>query len=65
MAVKASQVNELRERINVGPVVAHELLVLAGGDVDMATEASLESRGLDQCRARIIDKRFENIEKQL
>ena len=65
MPISARKVDELRERISVGPVVAHELLVLSGGDVDMATEASLESRGLDQCRARIIDKRFENIEKKL
>ena len=53
---------ELMHRINVGASVANELLILAGGDIELATEASLESPGLDQCKARIIDRRFRRIE---
>lgn len=56
------QIQELREKINVGNSVAYELLVLAGGDVDMAAQASLESRGLDQCKANIINRRFRKLE---
>lgn len=59
-----SRVKELRDRINVGPSVAEELLVLAGGDIELAEQASRESRGLDQCKAAIIDKRFRRIENK-
>ena len=55
-------VQELRERIGVGNSVAHELLVLAGEDVDLAEECSKASDGLDQCKAAIIDTRFKRIE---
>ena len=58
-------IRELKKRIGVGTSVAEELLILSGGDVDMAEEASLESAGLDQCKANIIDKRFKQIEDVL
>ena len=57
-----SKVIDLRRRINVGNVVARELLVLSGGDVDMAEAASKKSAGLDQCKAAIIDERFKRLE---
>lgn len=57
-------VQELRERIGVGASVAHELLVLAGGDIDLATKCSKEAEGLDQCKAAIIDCRFKRIEDE-
>ena len=60
--VSAQDVKELRDRIGVGNSVAHELLVLSGGDVDLAEECSKESRGLDQCKAAIIDARFKALE---
>lgn len=56
------KVKDLRERIGVGDGVASELLVLSGGDVDMAEQASREAKGLDQCKANIIDKRFRRLE---
>lgn len=62
MTVDKSKVNDLRDRISVGSSVATELLVLSGGDIDMAAEASFESTGLDQCKAAIIDKRFKRLE---
>ena len=58
----AKDVKDLRERIGVGLSVAHELLVLSGGDVDLAEECSRDSNGLDQCKAAIIDARFRRLE---
>lgn len=62
LSFKADLIKDLRERINVGWSVAAELLTLAGGDIDLAEKASLESDGLDQCKAKIIDQRFKRIE---
>ena len=42
--------------------VAHELLILAGGDADLVINESQHNRGLDQCKIGIIDKRFKKIE---
>ena len=57
------KIDDLRNRIGVGKTVASELLVLAGGDIDMAEQCSLESAGLDQCKAAIINTRFSRIEE--
>lgn len=62
--VTSRDVKELRDRIGVGMSVAHELLVLSGGDVDLAEKCSRESSGLDQCKACIIDARFRRIEDE-
>lgn len=59
----AEKVKDLKSRLNVGSSVANELLVLSGGDMDMAEAASKESIGLDQCKARIIDARFRKLEQ--
>lgn len=59
------KIRDLCDRIHVGPGVAHELLVLSGGDVDMAEECSRKSKGLDQCKANIINTRFSRIEADL
>lgn len=59
------KVKELRKRIGVGHSVAHELLVLSGGDVEMAEAASKSSKGLDQAKAAIINARFTAIEDEL
>lgn len=58
-------IKDLRNRIGVGKTVAEELLVLSGGDVNMAEEASLASPGLDQCKANILDMRLRSIEEVL
>lgn len=63
--VDRKAVNELQHRIKVGKSVAEELLVLSGGDVELAAIASKESQGLDQCKAHIIDRRFKAIEEEL
>lgn len=58
------KVKILRDRIGVGTSVASELLVLSGGDVDLAEQCSRESEGLDQCKAAIIDARFRKLEDE-
>lgn len=62
MSFRIEDVKDLRKRIGVGLSVAHELLVLSGGDVDLAERCSRHSDGLDQCKAEIIDARFEQLE---
>lgn len=57
------KVNELMERLGVGWSVANELLILTGGDIDMAEEASRKSFGLDQAKANAIDARFRKLEQ--
>ncbi len=59
------KVKELRERIGVGTSVASELLVLSGGDIDLAVKESRKAEGLDQCKAGIIDARFRRIEEKI
>lgn len=59
------KIKKLKDQIGVGTSVADELLILSGGDVEMAARASRESPGLDQCKARILDQRFRNIESRL
>ena len=64
MSFSAKDVKDLRERLGVGMSVAHELLVLSGGDVDLAEKCSCSSNGLDQCKAAIIDARFRRLEDE-
>lgn len=64
MQVTSSMVKELRKRLGIGASVAHELLVLSGGDVDLAEKCSRESPGLDQCKAAIINERFRRLEDE-
>ena len=62
MTTDKQKVKELQRRIGVGSSVAEELLVLSGGDLELAVKASAESRGLDQCKSAIIDGRFKKLE---
>lgn len=64
MQVTSSMVKELRKRLGIGLSVAYELLVLSGGDVDLAEKCSRESPGLDQCKAAIINERFRRLEDE-
>lgn len=59
------KVEELQRRIGSGKSVCRELLVLSGGDIDMAERASKQSFGLDQCKACIIDMRFSKLEEKI
>lgn len=58
-------VEDLSIRINVSKSVAEELLDLAGGDVDLAEECSLNSKGLNQCKSKIIGERFARLERKI
>ena len=57
-------IKKLRDRIGVSHSVATELLTLSGGDLDLAEECSRNSTGLTQCKAAIIDRRFNKIEQE-
>lgn len=59
------KVNQLRDRIGVGNSVATELLILGGEDIELVVEASIQSDGLDHCKARVIDERLRRIENDL
>lgn len=61
--VRAAIYNASGRRI--GETVANELLVLAGDDPELVIDCSINSSGLDQCRAKIIDARFQFVEEQL
>lgn len=45
--------------------VAQELMVLAGGDVDLVIKAAKEAPGLDQTKHLILDERLSRIEEDL
>lgn len=62
--MESRKIKLVRDAIGVGQSVADELLILAGGDVDLVIEASRMSPGLDQCKAHIIDMRFAAIEEE-
>lgn len=64
MVVSNRVIKELRQRLNVSQSVAEELLTLAGGDIELAVQASAESNGLTQCKASIINKRFNRLENR-
>lgn len=49
----------------IGFVVAKELLTLAGDDCELVIDCSIHSDGLDQCKAKIINERFQLIEELL
>lgn len=63
--VSNRKVNQLRDRIGVGNSVATELLILGGEDIELVVEASIQSDGLDHCKARVIDERLRRIEDDL
>jgi len=65
MEVSNRKIKELRNAIGVGKGVAEELLVLAGGDTELAIDCSKASAGLDQCKAAIINARFQFLEDEL
>ena len=52
----------VRQELGIGNSVADELLILSGGDPHIVIECSRESHGLDQCKAKVIDRRIRAIE---
>ena len=61
--MKNSDVKFLCDELDIKPSVAKELALLADGNLDLAVEASKASWGLGEAKARIIDERFKQIER--
>lgn len=63
-----SKIKHVRDAIykqsnrKIGTGVAKELLMLAGGNAEIVINASINSEGLDQCKASIINERFALLE---
>lgn len=55
---------KLRKACGCGISVARELLILAGGDVDLAINVSFESGSLNEAKVRVIDARFKKLEQE-
>lgn len=66
--VSEDAVEELRKDLcaivprGVGTGVCRELFILADGDAGLVIECSLVSRGISECKARIVDARFKSIQ---
>ena len=64
MAVRAPDIRQLAEEMGCGVTFAHDLVILAGGDLDLVREASRTCDGANQMKAYIIDRRFRKIEER-
>ncbi len=60
--ILVEKTDRIREELGISKSVAEELMKLAGDDEDLVIECSRSSRGLSECKARIIDARFNKIE---
>ena len=58
----SNKVVQLRRTLGISTSVARELLLLAGEDVDIVIQASEAASGLNECKARVIDLRFNKLE---
>lgn len=63
--LKVEDVKAVAEELNVGRSVAWELLMLAGGDKDLAVSEAKNNYGLNQTKASIIDERLYRIERKV
>lgn len=54
-------INYVHDKLGITKHLAKELLMLSGWDADLVIECSLESLGLDHCKADIINKRINRI----
>lgn len=61
--VEETRVAYLQSKLHMSPGLARDLLILAGGDIDIVCSASEESQRLDTMKARIIDKRIAKLEE--
>lgn len=55
-------IREVKDALGISASVANDLLILAGGDVDLVIESSEKSLGLGQAKAEIVNARFKRIE---
>ncbi len=59
------KVKAVKEELDISSNVAKELLDLAGGDEELVFWASRNTNRLSACKAKIIDGRFDRIERTL
>lgn len=55
---RQQQVLDVSDELGITHQLAKELLILAGGDVDLVIKCSREANGLDHCKANIINQRM-------
>ena len=55
---RVKQVIRVSDTLGITKQLAKELLILAGGDEDIVIESSLESNGLDHCKANSSERRW-------
>lgn len=55
-------VNEVSDELCISRGLADELLTLAGYDKEIVIKCSNQSSGLNECKAKILDSRFNKIE---
>jgi hypothetical protein len=60
--ISEARIRMLAEDIGCGILLARDLLVLAGNDIDLVRKASVECRGAESMKAYIIDRRFRRVE---
>ena len=57
-----SIVAAVADELGVSQGVANELVLLGGKDYDLIVQSSRLSQGLEECKSRIIDRRFSRLE---
>lgn len=62
-AVTADEFRQLLDELGCGHAFLHDLLILAGGDVELVREASRVCDGANSMKAHIIDHRFRKVER--
>lgn len=60
----SEDIDAVVDGVGCGIPLAYELLIIAGGDVELAIEAAKEGGRLSLTKAKIIDARFNRIEQK-
>lgn len=56
---RQQQVKQVSSKLNISSQLAKELLILADGDIDLVVKSSETSVNVAECKATIINGRFE------
>lgn len=62
--VTVDEFRQLLDELKCGHEFLHDLLILAGGDVELVREASRMCKGANSMKAHIINRRFRKIEER-
>lgn len=60
--INSQNIEWIRNQLKISYRLAHELLILAGGDEQLVVKCSNESIGLGHCKALILDRRINKVE---